>query len=59
MRVKFDFRFAGMQQMVGITAVNHVHVMSGLAERVGESVKVNGIPAKAVRRVEGREVKKI
>jgi len=58
-RIELDLRWRGMQEVVGINTMHDVDLVSGIPQGVAEPVEVHGIPAKAVRGIEGREMQEI
>src|ERR1700722_462612 len=56
---KRDRRRGGMQQMVGVLAVNDVDVMAAIRQRVRQSVDLHAIASKTIRRIEGGQMQKI
>ena len=59
MFLEFDRRLSRMQQMIGIHAVDDIHVVASLRQRVGEPVEIHGISAEVIGRIERRQMKKI
>ncbi len=56
---EFNFRLSRMQQVIGVDAVNHIDMVTGVTERVCQPVNVHRVTAEAVGWVKGRKVEEI
>ena len=59
MRGNSCFGVPGVLKMIRVNTVNHINMMTMITKCMGQAVKVNGIPAKAVRRIECCQVQNI
>lgn len=54
-----NFGFGRVQQMIGINAVNDVHLMSGVTERMAKAIEIHRIAAETVWWIKGRKMQEI
>jgi len=59
MRDNSFFGVPGVLKMIRVNTVNHLNMMTIVTKCMGQAVKVNGIPAKAVRRIKCCQVQNI
>ena len=41
-----------MQDVIGVDAVDHIDIMSRVAQLMGEAIQIDGVASESVRRVE-------
>jgi hypothetical protein len=56
---ELDFRFFGMEEVIGVDAVDDIHMMSPVPKGMTQAVEIHGVSTETVRGIEGRQVKKI
>lgn len=59
MILKFQLRLFRMEQVVGIDTMYDIHVMTGIPQRVAESVDIDCVAAETMRRVKCGQVQKV
>ena len=59
MFIKLDLRLGGMLQVIGVDAVDHIHMMTLVPQDMRQAVDIHRVPAKTIRWVESGQMQEI